>query len=252
MTKDEKLGRIDIKATINKSKIVNIEIQLRNNNDIEKRSEFYGAKLITEQFGKKDKYEKLKPVILINILNYELLDLPEYYTKTVTVADKHREYEVIKDVTYYFIELPKFRKSKPKLANLLECWLAIIDGKGDLIEMAKEKDEIIKEAVEEVEEILSDAQIREINEYRQTAIWERNSMMHHAKEEGMRAGIEEGIKKGIREGKKVGIQEGRKEGRKEGKKEKQIEIAKKMKNEGMKLEDIQRITELDKEEIEKL
>ena len=36
MTKDEKLGRIDIKATINKSKIVNIEIQLRNNNDIEK------------------------------------------------------------------------------------------------------------------------------------------------------------------------------------------------------------------------
>lgn len=236
MTKEEKLGRIDIKATINKSKIVNIEIQLRNNNDIEKRSEFYGAKLITEQFGKKDKYEKLKPVILINILNYELLDLPEYYTKTVTVADKHREYEVIKDVTYYFIELPKFRKSKPKLANLLECWLAIIDGKGELIEMAKEKDEIIKEAVEEVEEILSDAQIREINEYRQTAIWERNSMIHHAKEEGMREGLEEGMKKGI----------------KEGKKEIKLEIAKRMKNEGMKLEDIKRITELEKEEIEKL
>ena len=69
----------------------------------------------------------------------------------MTVADKHREYEVIKDITYYFIELPKFRESKPRLANLLECWLALIDGEnGGLIEMAKEKDEIIKKANEEV------------------------------------------------------------------------------------------------------
>lgn len=43
----------------------------------------------------------------------------------ISVAEKHREYEVIKDITYYFIELPKFRKSKPKLANMLECWLTL-------------------------------------------------------------------------------------------------------------------------------
>ena len=191
MKKEEKLGRIDIKATINKCKVVDIEIQLRDNHNLEKRSQFYGAKLITEQFGKKDQYQEMKPVILINILNYELLDLPEYYTKTVTVADKHREYEVIKDVTYYFIELPKFRKSKPKLANMLECWLALIDGEGELIKMAKEKNKIIKEANEEVEEILSDEEIRALNEYRQTAIWERNSMIAYAKEKGLKSGMEE-------------------------------------------------------------
>ena len=190
MKKEEKLGRIDIKATINKNKIINIEIQLRNKHNMKKRSEFYGAKLITEQLGKSDKYIELKPVILINILNYNLLDLPEYYTKTVTVADKHREYEVIKDVTYYFIELPKFRKSKPRLANMLECWLALIDGEGELIKMAEKKNEIIKEANEEVEEILSDEQIKALNEYRQTAIWERNSMIAYAKEKAMKSGME--------------------------------------------------------------
>ena len=90
MKKEDKVGRIDIKATINNKKVVNIEIQLKDNKNIDKRSEFYGAKLITEQLGKGDEYDELKPVILINILNYEMLEVPEYCTKTVTVAEKHR------------------------------------------------------------------------------------------------------------------------------------------------------------------
>lgn len=160
-------------------------------------------------------------------------DVPEYCTKTVTVADKHREYEVIKDITYWFIELPKFRKGKPKLANILECWLALIDDKDrGLIKMAEEKHKIIKEAKEEVEEILSDAVVKELNELKQTAIWEENSAKHFGREEG----------------RKKGIKEGRKEGRKEAKKE----IAKEMLKEGMTIEVISRITKLEAQEIEKL
>lgn len=225
----DKLGRLDIKATINNNKVVNIEIQVRDNKDMKQRSEFYGSKLITEQIGKGDNYKEIKPVILINILDYNMLDVPEYYTKTVTVADRHREYEVIKDITYYFIELPKFRKSKPKLANELEGWLAIIDDKdGGLVKMAQEKHEIIKEAKEEVEEILSAAIVKELNELRQTAIWEENSARHYGREQGMK--------------------EGRKEGREEGIKE----IAKEMLKEGIEIEKISKITKLTIQEIEKL
>ena len=245
MTKDAKLGRIDIKATINKREIVNIEIQLKDKNNMEKRSIFYGAKLITDNFGKKEEYKDIKPVILINILNYNLLKVPEYCTKTVTVAEKHREYEVIKDVTYYFIELPKFRKSKPKLANKLECWLALIDDEDrGLIEMAKKKEQIIEEANKEVEEILSEAVIKEINDYRQTAIWEENSMIGYAKEKG--------LKEGLREGREQGIKEGRKEGIKEGKNNKAIEIAKNLKEKHIDIKIISETTGLTKEEIEKL
>lgn len=244
MKKTEKLGRIDIKATINKKKIVDIEMQINDYHNMDKRSEFYGAKLIAEQFGKNDKYEKMKPVILINILNYNMLDVPEYYTKTVTVADRHRDYEIIKDITYYFIELPKFRESKPKLANLLECWLALIDGEGELIKMAEKKNEIIKEASEEVEEILSDEELKALNDYIQTARWEENSRNYYATQKG----LEEGRKKGLIEGRK----EGRKEGIAKGRRQKQIEIAKKMKEKNMDIETIQSITELTNEEIENL
>ena len=186
LTEEEKAGRIDIKATINKSKIIDIEMQLRDNKNMDKRSEFYGGKLIAEQMGKNEDYIKIKPVILINILNYNMLEVPEYCTKTVTVADKHRDYEVIKDITYYFIELPKFRKERPRLANKLEYWLALIDGKGELIEMAKERDDIIKEAVEELEELLADKEIRELYEYRLSAQIEENSRIAYAKEVALR------------------------------------------------------------------
>ena len=96
--------------------------------------------------------EDVKPVILINILNYELLEVPEYHTETVTVAKKHREYEISRDITYHFIELPKFRRQKPELANALECWLALIDYKNkELVKMAEDKEKIIKEAKEDFE-----------------------------------------------------------------------------------------------------
>ncbi len=57
-------------------------MQLKNEHNIEQRSEFYGAKLITDQLVSGKKYIDLKPVILINILNYNLLKVPEYCTKT--------------------------------------------------------------------------------------------------------------------------------------------------------------------------
>ena len=211
-------------------------MQLRSTKNFDKRTEFYGAKLITEQFGKGNQYKEFKPVILINILNYNLLELPEYYTKTVTVAEKHREYEVIKDITYYFIELPKFRENRPRLANTLECWLALIDGKGELLEMAKEKEKIIKEANKEVEEILSESAIKELNDYIESAILDENSRISDA--------LEEGIEKGKVEGKIEGKIEGKREGQKE--------IITRMLKEKIDIETISKLTGLTKNEITKI
>ena len=40
---------------------------------------------------------------MINILDYEMLGFDEYISKTVIVLDKHREYEVLKGIKWYFI-----------------------------------------------------------------------------------------------------------------------------------------------------
>ena len=221
IVKEGKVGRIDIKATINDEKIVNIELQIEDEHNMKKRTTYYGSRLMSEQLKKGEEYKEIKPVILINILGYNLLEVPEYHTKTVTVAEKHRDYEVIDEITYHFIELPKFRKSKPELANELECWLALIDSRdGGLIEMAKEKSKIIEEADKEVEEILSDEAIREINYYHEK--WERDDA--DAKAYAFSKGEENATNK----------------------------IAKEMKKKGIDIETISEVTKLSKEEILKL
>lgn len=60
--------------------------------------------------------------------------------------------------------------------------------------MAKEKEKIIKEANEEVEEILSESAIKELNDYIESAILDENSRISDALEEGIEKGKVEGQK----------------------------------------------------------
>ncbi len=78
---------------------------------------------------------------------YYLLDVEEYVSETVTVLDKHREYEVIDLMKFYFIELPKFRKQNPDMNDKLNQWLSIIDDTdGGKIKMAEQKNKKISTA----------------------------------------------------------------------------------------------------------
>ena len=64
--------------------------------------------------------------------------------------------------------------------------------------------------------------------------------------------MDKGIIEGEARGKIIGREEGMKEGKKEGKKQNQIEIAKKLLQRNMSIEDIKEITSLTEEEISKL
>ena len=70
--------------------------------------------------------------------------------------------------------------------------------------------------------------------------------------EGKETGYQEGKESGYKDGKEKGREEGRKEGREEGMQAQNIEIAKKMKKNGIKIELIKKITNLNAEEIEAL
>lgn len=49
----EKVGRLDIRATLNDGIIVDIEMQVENKYNIEKRTTWYGAKSLAEELGKR-------------------------------------------------------------------------------------------------------------------------------------------------------------------------------------------------------
>ena len=65
-------------------------------------------------------------------------------SKTEIVLKEHKDYEVIKDLQWYFIELPKFRMSNPDMEDKLNQWLALIDNEDrGMIKMAEEKNKTI-------------------------------------------------------------------------------------------------------------
>ena len=184
---------------------------------------YYGAKILARETKRGTEYKDIKQVILINILNYEMLGFDEYISEMVTVLDKHRDYEVIKGIKWYFIELPKFRKINPDMNEKLNQWLAFIDDYDwGLIEMAEEKNKTIEKARIEMNYLTGEEEVRRLAELREKWEMDYNSGIGHAKREGIKEGI----------------------------KEKALEVAKKMKEKKVDIDTIIEITGLSKEEIE--
>ena len=208
-------------------------MQVKNNEDIENRSLYYGAKTIARETKRGTEYKDIKQVILINILNYETLGFDEYISETVTVLDKHREYEAIKGIKWYFIELPKFRRANPDMNEKLNQWLAFIDDYDrGLIKMAEEKNKTLEKARKEMNYLTGEEEVRRLVELREKWEMDYNSGIGHAKREGIREGKKEGIKEGIEKGKK--------------------EIVKEMKKKNLPINLIAEISKLTEEEIKNI
>ena len=261
LAREQKYGVLDLDVELESGEIINIEMQMENHNNMEKRTTFYASKKITEQLSPKTKYSEMKKVIVIAILNYSFLKVPEYVTKTVRVAEKHRDYEINNEITYYYIELEKFRNQNPDMTITMNQWLAFIDmERGDLLEMAEKENELIKEANENYNILIGDDEVKRLAEVRLMSQLEEQAALESARdrgtqeglEQGRKAGLEQGKKEGLEQGKKEGLEQGKKEGLEQGIKEGQKKIAKKLKKSKMPIKEIKEITGLTEEEIEKL
>ena len=218
---DDKLGIIDVRAVINDNSIINIEIQLRNEFNIIERSTFYGSKLVSDQLRKNDLYKDLKPVIVICILDYNFFPFEEYINDTVMVLNKHRKFDVNENMKYYYIELPKFRKSNYNRESIINQWLTFIDSENSKeLEEIMKKNNTIKKANDELEYLEGDEAFKRKVELREKYERDLASALYNREEKG--------------------------------KLESKKEIAKKMIQKGMSLKEIEELTGLTEEELKNI
>ena len=221
LSREEKGGRLDLQATLEDGTIVSIEMQLKNEYNFEERTTLYAGKVISRETERGTDYEDIKQIIMINILGFNMLDVEDYISETAIVLDKHRDYEVLTGIKWYFIELPKFRKQNPDMNEKINQWLAFIDDNNkELIDMAEDKNETLKKARIEMNYLTGDAEVRRLAELREKWEMDRVSAINHA----TRVGIEKN----------------------------KLKTAKAMLNKKIPIETIMEITELTKEEIEKI
>lgn len=132
--KTDKLSILDIKAVNQQGKRFNIEIQISDEADYDKRALYYWAKIYTEQLKIADDYSKLTKAIGIHILNFTSIPEVSKYHNIFHITEKDTGLLYFKDLELHTIELTKFSSNSDeelsdivaKVKNALDMWLAFL------------------------------------------------------------------------------------------------------------------------------
>ena len=237
--KTDKLSILDIKATNQDGKRFNIEIQISDEADYDKRALYYWAKIYTEQLKVAEDYSKLSKAIGIHILNFTSIPEVKKHHNVFHITEKETGLLYFKDLELHTIELKKFSDNSDeeladivlKVKNALDMWLAFLT-RNDLL--------------------IADSLPKELNDANLKKAINVLSVMNFTPEE--REAYEDHLKWLRIEANTIKNYEQRGEAR--GKSEEnirvKIEIAKKMLSKNHSISDIPDLTGLSSEEISKL
>ena len=245
---DSKYGVLDLKVTLNDKSIVDVEMQMKNEHNIEQRDTFYLASNYVNELKEGEPYTNCKKSIVINILNFMYYNRNEYHSVARMIFEEPKEEEKVemgykeedrymtKYLEVHIIELPKFKIKNPKMHTKLEEWLWLFIGSDEKVSEASKKNKEIEKIKKKLASMSLSPEERNNYEYRLRAIRDEADAIEYktkqAKEEGIKEGLEQGISQGIEQG----IEQ----------------TAKEMLKNNFTIEQIETITKLTKEEIERL
>jgi len=216
----DKSSILDVRVETDIGEKINIEVQLKDLQNMEKRTLWYWGREYTKGISSGGEYINLPKVITINIVNFDNIKLEDFHTCFHLWEDKHHEYLLTDVLEIHFINMVKFRKLKSKDTRNrpLERWLSFFDirtPEEELKEIIK-MDSAIGKTQERLDFVTQDKEVLREYHLREMALMDWNS--------GINAAVEK----------------------------KQIEIAKNSLNKGLPIELIHEITGLDIEIIQSL
>jgi predicted transposase/invertase (TIGR01784 family) len=242
--KQDKLSILDIKAKGADGKRFNIEIQISDEADYDKRALYYWAKLYTEQLKVSEDYALLSKAIGIHILNFTSIPEVEKYHNVFHITEKDTGLLYFQDLELHTIELKKFTKNfsenlndiVAKVKNSLDIWVAFLT-RHDLLNKDSLPSTLDNPALKKALNVLDVMNFGtdEREAYEEHLKWLRIEANTLKKYEAK--GFTEGKAQGIEEGKVLGVQE------------RNTEIAANMLKRGIPLATIAEVTGLSEELI---
>ncbi len=190
-----KAGILDILVELNDDSKINIELQIRKFSHWDKRSLFYLSKMFTEDLLAGEKYQKLKRCICINILDFNLDDLPEYH-KIYRLRDKAgNEFSDL-----FEIHILELRKPLGRSGDI-DNWIKLINAqREEELDMIRTKNPGIQEAILELRHMNLRRELRALYEAHQKEVRDQYAREDYVREEGISQGKAEGIAQGKAEG----------------------------------------------------
>ncbi len=222
-----KVGRcLDVRAVTKSGETVLIEIQRIGNQSFVYRSLYYWSKAYVANLRNNEKYNDLKQVIVINILDFNLLKDINKEHSCYVIKELETNHILTNHLEMHFLELQKYLSSNSNLKDELDAWFYFLTSKEkmeDIMEILVKKNPIMKEVYDEYNKFVNTKDL--FDNYTE---YEKNYFDILALNEERIKGREEGIK------------------------ETQISMAKNMKNDKVDFYTIAKYTGLSIEEIKNL
>lgn len=126
---EDKRSQLDIYGITSDGSQINIEVQLLNRHNMQKRTLYYWARMY-QTLHKGEEYQDLRRSVTINLLNFHLLPQENPHTM-YGLYDIQSAHRLTDDLEIHFLEIPKFKIKSVKEMRRLEKWLAYFSNKLD-------------------------------------------------------------------------------------------------------------------------
>ena len=235
---------VDVKAILMDKTTVIIEMQVLNHQGFETRILYNAAKNYSMQLVKGERYDLLKPVIALNIVDFDMFNDNEELINYFKMINKKDFTDYHDDIELIFVELNKFTKKENECQTNFDKWLYFLKNAGDMNFIPQDLPEPIKSAYSVSNEAGMNAEELELQHKKREFIAINRGSLTLAKKQGMSEGMVEGIELGVEQGIEQGIEKGVEQNK--------LGMAWQMKKEGMDHFLISKITRLSLKEIESL
>ena len=220
----EKTSILDVRVETDTGEKCNIEVQLKDLHNMERRTLFYWGREFTRGISEGDDYLLLPKVITINIVNFDNIKLNDFHTCFHLWEDDRKDYLLTDALEIHFINMKKFRQLKTGdiAHNPLERWLTFLDKETplEIIEEVVKMDTAINKANERLNFVSQDKEFLRNYHLREMSMSDRTTELNTSFERGVE--------------------------------QRNMEIAKNAKNKGLSIELIKDLTGLDTETIQSI
>lgn len=184
----DKTSILDIRAVAEDGTKINIEVQLKDYGNMDRRSLFYWSREFAGSLDRGADYGRLANVIAINIVNFEAVKTDDFHTVFHLWEDTHRDCLLTDALEIHFIDVKKFNALPQKdiKSNSLHRWLTFFDQNisDDLLKEVTDMDAAIYKANEKMEFLANDKETLRLYHMREMAQIDYNSGMKKARDEG--------------------------------------------------------------------
>lgn len=194
---DSKDCVLDVKVEINHKEIIDLEMQVRNENNWPERSLLYWSRAY-DNLDKGEDYLSLKKTYHIGILDFTLFkENPSFYTKYM-IMDTETGYLYSDKLNICILDLTQINNAKKNINPELVTWAKIINANNmkQLTELTNDK-EVLKNMAITIRELSEDEKIRQQcqarEDYNRRLIGQYNQGLAEGLAEGKRSIIEKAI-----------------------------------------------------------